>query len=426
MNILLLTPDAVGGTFLERMISIYAQFQNYDKPVIDVHRIDNKLEKVYSPDFNMEILHNVSGTQPLEKTIELLKESTHYSVAKLVHYAMEGHPDTPSQKREFYQYLNENFFIISCRRRNIFENALSWAFNNITGALNVYHVKTKIERFVNLFKNPVYIDPESFVQSLEKYRRYIIWADQNFSIGSYWYYENSVHEVENYIKKLPMFSNSSFVGWKDKFGIDFECWNRCHFLKSDIGNLALKFSQEKFELISNNIDNPQELNPNQTRCSAQTFLSAYDTVSDVSWPKINNLIEFQSLPDHIKHECMVYHGLEPSYQESLVATKLEELNPEYQLYLKKYQDQYYNGAFMIDQMRNLGILPNHVPIKKNTLAEKMIMCKNLDEIISTYNHWSLNNLDISDTISLEQLQHSAALEIKDWKEATKLTHQLTV
>lgn len=426
MNILLLTPDAVGGTFLERMISIYAQFQTHDKPVIDIHRIDNKLEKVYSPDFNMEILQNSSGTQPLEKTIELLKESTHYSIAKLVYYRMEGHPDSPNQKREFYQFLSENFFIISCRRRNIFENALSWSFNNITGALNVYHVKTKLEKFVNLFKNPVYIDPESFVQSLEKYRRYINWADQNFSIGSYWYYENHVHDVENYIRKLPMFSNSSFVGWKDKFGIDFECWNRCHFLKSDIGNLALKFSQEKFELLSNNIDNSQDLNPDQTRCSAQAFLSAYDTVADGSWPKIKNLIEFQSLPDNIKNECMVMHGLEPSYQESLVATKLEELNPEYQQYLKKYQDQYYHGASMIDQMRNLGILPNHVPIKKNTLAEKMIMCKNLDEIISTYNNWSLDNLDISDTISFEQLQHSAALEIKNWKEATKSTHQLIV
>ena len=427
MNILLLTPDAVGGTFLERMISIYAQFQHLDRPVIDIHRVDNKLEKIYSSDFNMEILQHCSGTQSLQETIELLKKSTHYSIAKLVHYSMEGHPDTLNQKREFYQFLNDNFFIISCRRRNIFENALSWSFNTITGALNVYHVKNKIETFIDLFKNPVYIDPESFVQSLEKYRRYVNWADQNFSIGSYWYYENHVHDVENYIRKLPMFSNSSvFVGWKDKFGIDFECWNRCHFLKSDIGNLALKFSLEKCELLSTNLENPQELNLGQTRCSTQTFLCAYDTVADESWPKIKNLIEFQSLPENIKNECMVFHGLEPSYQDSVVATKLEQLNPEYQQYLTKYQDQYYDGALMIDQMRNLGILPNHVPIKKNTLAEKMLMCKNLDEIISAYNNWSVDNLDISDTVDLEQLQHAAALEVQSWKEATKLNHLLIV
>ena len=56
MNILILTPDSVGSTLLQRVLTIYMQFQQFDKPVINLHELSNGLTKYYSPEFNRELL----------------------------------------------------------------------------------------------------------------------------------------------------------------------------------------------------------------------------------------------------------------------------------------------------------------------------------------------------------------------------------
>ena len=35
MNVLILTPDAVGSTLLQRMLTIYMQFHDFNRPVIN-------------------------------------------------------------------------------------------------------------------------------------------------------------------------------------------------------------------------------------------------------------------------------------------------------------------------------------------------------------------------------------------------------
>jgi hypothetical protein len=52
MNVLILTPDAVGSTLLQRMLAIYMQFHEFDRPVINLHELTNGLAKYYSPEFN--------------------------------------------------------------------------------------------------------------------------------------------------------------------------------------------------------------------------------------------------------------------------------------------------------------------------------------------------------------------------------------
>jgi hypothetical protein len=206
MNVLLLTPDAVGSTLLQRLITIYMQFHTFDQPVINLHELTNGLEKFYSPDFNREILGKPNRVnkswgyyQSLNEVIDLLASVDHYKTARLAEYHVNQRQDSISSQVPFYQYLNDNFFIIACRRRNLFEHALSWGLNKITKKLNVYTANEKINTFYDIYKNQVELDLLSFKQSLDRYRSYLTWSDNNFTAGSYFYYEDHIDNPEKYI-----------------------------------------------------------------------------------------------------------------------------------------------------------------------------------------------------------------------------------
>ena len=56
MNVLILTPDAVGSTLLQRLITIYMQFHQYDRPVINLHELTNGLVKYHNSVLNQDVL----------------------------------------------------------------------------------------------------------------------------------------------------------------------------------------------------------------------------------------------------------------------------------------------------------------------------------------------------------------------------------
>ena len=130
MNVLILTPDAVGSTLLQRLITIYMQFHTYDRPVINLHELTNGLVRYHNDHFNQEVLGKKDGKwgyyQSLEQVVELLDSVDHYKTSRLAHYHIRNRRDALADQIPFYRYLNENFYIISCRRHNIFEHALSW------------------------------------------------------------------------------------------------------------------------------------------------------------------------------------------------------------------------------------------------------------------------------------------------------------
>lgn len=72
MNVLVLTPDAVGSTLLQRLITVYMQFHEYDKPVINLHELTNGIINYYNQDFNRELL----GKPPDREKWGLLSNTT--------------------------------------------------------------------------------------------------------------------------------------------------------------------------------------------------------------------------------------------------------------------------------------------------------------------------------------------------------------
>lgn len=364
MNTLILTPDAVGSTFLQRLITIYMQFHEFDQPVINLHELTNGLEEFYSSDFNQMILGKPRDRQwgyyqTLQEIVDRLSSAKHYKTARLAEYHMKSRKDPLPDQLSFYQYLDENFFIISCRRRNLFEHALSWGLNKITKKLNVYSPREKIDSFYDIYRNKVVLDLTAFEQSLNRYRSYLQWSEDNFTISSYFYYEDHMDQVEKYILNLPIFSSQSQkITWKDTYNIDFSDWNRAHYYTSNIGAVALDSPAEFLKLTNCAKDNEQAV------VSTQSVLPMLP------------LDQQQHMAAHAKN------------------------------YVKAKQS--------IDRMVHLGILVTSIPIKKQTLLEKKFMIENFDQCVGVFNTWAEKNSTIAAPIDSNDIADSVTKDLQNW------------
>lgn len=376
MNVLILTPDRVGSTLLQRLITVYMLGNSFDRPVINLHELTNGIMRYYSPVFNSEVLGKPNSStwgyhQSLEKITELLSSVDHYKTSRLAHYHIRRRQDSIAQQTPFYQYLNDNFFVISARRQNLLEHALSWCIQVHSKKLNVYSHQEKINTFYNLYKNPITVQAQGLIVYLNAYRDYLNWVDQHFSVGSYFHYEKDLPQIEKYILNLPIFDNTPRLDWKDTFGIDFDTWNRCHYLLSDLSGISQQLEH----------NSPQSLEYDAVRSAANT-------------------------------------QLKPVQQQQLVSS----LNSADQQYLLAHGAQYKTVYESMDQLVKDKILVTPVPIKLQTMTEKRLIIKNFSECVNWYNEWVLQN-NIGETYTHEHLSVSMQKELLSWHADTRLTVQ---
>lgn len=403
MNVLILTPDAVGSTLLQRMLTIYMQFHDFDRPVINLHELTNGLEKYYSPEFNREIVSkkvvkNWGYYQTLEQVVDLLGSVDHYKTSRLAHYHIRQRGDSVEQQIPFYNYLNDNFFIIACRRSNVFEHALSMTLNKITKKLNVFDALEKIDTFYEIHKNGVQLDPTTFVNQLEAYRLYINWSDQYFNVASYFNYEQDIPQLERYILNLPVFINQpKKVTWNSNFGMGFEDWNKMHYLRSDLSRLQIQSSSTIQQLL----------------LEQSTIVENYQQHAPEDWPAVSTHNDINNLPAELKQKFTIQmiqqHGIVPL------------LSQETQQFVAEYQTRYQQAQYTINQMISLGIIINGPPIKKQTLSEKKNTIKNFDQLLELYNQWADVNQDIATPIENTDLNTSISKETAFWNFLPNLT-----
>ena len=379
MNVLILTPDAVGSTLLQRLITIYMQFHHYDRPVINLHELTNGLVRYHNDTFNLDVLGKQDGAwgyhQSLKQIVELLDSVDHYKTSRLAQYHINLRKDPLEDQISFYQYLNENFYIISCRRHNIFEHALSWCLNKVTKKINVYNSKEKIETFFDLYNNGIILDPNSLLNTLNDYKNYITWCNDHFDVANYFFYEEHLPEIEKYILSLPIFSQQKkLLTWNDSFDMSFNTWNICHYLSSDLGTLALdqptKFAQLTDQYL--------------------TQLEHADTTQQCEHD--SNLATREKLPQSIT----------------------EYLPAEFQEFVRKNQHTYQKGMYSINEMQKKGILVSPPPIKKQTLAEKKHIIKNYQNLLLVYNQWIELNPQLGCPLDNDILDKFADIERSRW------------
>lgn len=355
MNVLILTPDRVGSTLLQRLITIYMAGHQYDRPVINLHELTNGINLYYNTTYNREILGKPPGKdwayyQSLEEIVNLLDKVDHYKTARLAQYHIKKREDSLADQIRFYEYLNKNFFIISCRRENLFEHALSWAIVGHSKELNVFSHYDKFNKYYDIYKNGITIDQTNLTNHLYRYKTYLNWVETHFEVNSYFNYEQDLKNIENYILNLDIFPNQERRTWNDIFSIEWNDWNKCHKLISDLGS----------------VEDTKMLEYEQTK-------SAVHAVA-----------------------------------------KLEtQLTLADQKYLLDNSEKYNKAYEGISELVTNGTLVSGVPIKLQTLAEKRKIIKNFDECIKTYNKW-VNNNNLGTKYTSEELKLIGNQEVKEW------------
>jgi len=397
MNVLILTPDAVGSTLLQRMLTIYMQFHDFDCPVINLHELTNGLHKYYSPEFNQEIvskhqLEHWGYHQSLDEVVELLSSVTHNKTSRLAHYHLVRRGDTLKQQIPFYDYLNKNFYVIACRRDNVFEHALSLTLAHVTKKLNVYEVCEKIDAFYNIYKTGIELDSKAFLNQLNAYHLYVEWSERHFNISSYFNYEQDVPRLEEYILNLPVFSSQrNRITWDQNFGMSFNSWNKMHYARSDIGGA----------MIENTADVKQLL------LDQSNIVSEYQQHALPNWPSITSKEDFQNVPEKIKNNF-----IEQRLNENGLVSFLDPLQ---QQHLSRYKEGYKKARDTITKMTQLGIIVSGPPIKKQTLNEKQKIIKNFDQLLEIYNRWASKHPDLYAQIESADINNNISNENRFWK-----------
>ena len=352
MNVLVLTPDRVGSTLLQRLITIYMIFRGFDRPVINLHELTNGLMTYHSDVFNREVLgkppRDWGYYQTLPEIIALLRQCDHYKTSRLAHYHIQRREDSQRDQLEFYEYLNREFLIIAGRRSNLFEHALSWCIYTASRQLNVYTAEEKARVFHDLYRQGLRVDRENMLKYLDAYVAYLDWSRRHFDISYYFDYEQDLPRIEQWILDLPLFRDDQHrISWQQQFGINWQDWNRCHYLINDVSQL----DHRSVPLLEHN----------------------------------------QSLARDI------YHQLAPADQQFVQAKGVA----------------YTQTCRHIQELVNNKILVTPVPIKLQTMRDKRAMIRNWHECVTWYNEWAQTSAhgepyhDDADSMQREQQHYQA-------------------
>lgn len=337
MNVLVLTPDRVGSTLLQRLITIYMQFLQCDRPIINLHELTNGLELYWNSTLKQKVLGRAQDTgyfQTLPEIRKLLEQCSHYKTSRLARYHIRNRQDSIADQLDFYKYLNDNFYIISARRENLLEHALSWCIYVHSRRLNVYSHHEKFEVFGDLYKDKISVERLNLEKYLDEYVEYLDWCNRHFTIHSYFHYDQDRTRLEQYILGLDIFRQTNKITWDNQYDINFDDWNRCHYLCSDISGLSQGLQTQK--------------------------LLSHQPGSNLSL----------QVPEKLS-----------------VRSVTESLNPTDQMFLKTHGTAYLRTSNQIKQLVAARILPTGIPIKLQTLIEKRLLIENWEDVVSWYNSW---------------------------------------
>ena len=375
-NVLIMTPDRVGSTLLQRLVTIYMLRKGGDKPIINLHELTNGLMKYYSPLFNQEVLAKPFGDkswgyyQSLTEIIELLNSVDHYKTSRLAHYHIKYRQDTMAEQVPFYNYLNDNFYIISCQRENLFEHALSWVIASHSKKLNVYSPAEKIRQFEDIYKNSITATKEGLTKYLNQYLDYIKWVDNHFNVQSYFNYDKDLKNIEQYILGLDFMQGHENNTWKDMFGQNWEDWNTCHRM---LPNLLLDQPEPTETTVALTLNTDENITKDH-----------WDSVAGKDWPlappKLLDTFN-NTIADNIQTEI-----IERFPQINSVVVSQENYN-----FLKNQLPAYCKTYEELSKLVDNKILVTGVPIKLQSLKEKKHIIKNFDQCIEWYNNWVIDN-----------------------------------
>lgn len=321
MNVLILTPDRVGSTLLQRLFTIYASInENQNPPTINLHELTNGITSYHNDKFNRTVLGKKEGHwgyhQSLSTVVDLLKNCNHGVISRLAHYHIKNRKDSLPDQLDFYRFLNENFYIIAAKRKNLFEHAMSWCISVESKKLNVYSFEEKYQVFEHIHRHGIDVQHENIEKYLNQYREYLDWVDAHFQVNSYFEYERDLPDIENFILKQNIFKSvDQPLNWQDRFEISWPDWNRMHYLLSLV-RFEYDFTDEEKQFMQDNLDL-------YTKCRThiQDMQDAGILVSGVPI-KLHTLKEKAQVINNIA-DCLTYYNRWIAYEQPSFAIGYE-------------------------------------------------------------------------------------------------------
>lgn len=195
-NFLILTPDGVGSTYLQRALTVY--LNAYGLKYFNTHELLNGIELTEENN----LIKVVKGyRQSLDEISNLITFTKSNLVSRIAEYHVtnrltgnriippKGYTARPLEDniiernkkenyQEFYKLCKEKFDTIIYCTRDPFEYAVSWSIRDITNVLNVYSIKEKIQTHSNQTYD---VNIEFFQDKLDQYKRYLYWVQDNFT-----------------------------------------------------------------------------------------------------------------------------------------------------------------------------------------------------------------------------------------------------
>ena len=218
MNTLILTPDGVGSTILQRLVTTALHLEKV--PVRNTHELTNGLilkNSIVNKEFKL------GYTQTLNEIINILEESSTDTqlVSRVAKYHLDARKDSPAEQEKFFPFLN-NFYQkkIMCVRENIFEYAMSWSIRHKSGVLNVYDRQDR-EKVLQVSD----VDESYFLKKCQEYVDYQIWVERYFPNVEKVSYENLVTDSDTVIEEITGYKDT----FKNVFGISLSSILRAEY-----------------------------------------------------------------------------------------------------------------------------------------------------------------------------------------------------
>ena len=222
MNYLILTPDGVGSTYLQRVLTVYLNCAG--KKYWNTHELLNGLS---SQDGNLFKDSDIGYNQSVEEITQLITDSRNSIVSRIANYHIHGRLRTKQEDyTQLYNVCNKKFDQIFYCTRDPFEYALSWSIRRETNVRNVYSVDERIDvHNINRYRN---IDLLYFNEKLKEYGEYEYWAKDNFNVTQGGEYDSLHQDVDNVMKDITGLDHSV----QKSHGVSLQDYSRIRYLSS--------------------------------------------------------------------------------------------------------------------------------------------------------------------------------------------------
>ena len=221
-NYLILTPDGVGSTYLQRALTVYLQCADLD--YWNTHELLNGLGV---KDGSLYKDWTLKYSQSLEEICNLLLVTGNLLISRIARYHITNRLKEHNEDYSiFYKECNRKFNNILFCERDPFEYALSWSIRHKSGTLNVYSVTERIDTHGVSVKQP--IDLDYFQSKLDQYAEYEYWAEDNFNITKKVNYDDFHNNVDQLMQHITGLTHSV----EKKYGISLQDYSRFRYLSS--------------------------------------------------------------------------------------------------------------------------------------------------------------------------------------------------